>query len=647
MGAFTNSFTRGLVQVGSLLNQIPLKSDALFWLDGIIIDVEGTKYFKDKTANARNFLITDYDFDSTWVAGMPYKSAATISAPAADATLIAADINNYLYDSGGTPNQIPVVSLFQDIDYEHKLFCRHFAQVVDANGVETNEPRVLDIVLYNTVKEAGELTLCQNYYSVPTEDLTAVWLAVDGNDSTGDGSKANPYLTINKIKSTTATTVYLRSGDYVISRATIFTGNALNLFGTGLSKVSNNTSSYSIFNRDIYYKHIDYTANNYANPIITTAKLEFEKSKLTKTDGAQFIASNAGATTIGFYKCVVNSKFYNGLISTQSGAFTKLVLDTCFGNICASLYSPNYIEEVDIKNNVFNTGTLNLTATTKARIIGNSITAPDSNHTFKLIGANDQNNSDTQIKFNKFYANNSEGYLVYVGALYESGYNAFNGIEFIGNYIYNDYLGTISNTSHDLFIGGGIDNKVKYNRIESGNGYNIVIKAGGYTYTTTDAHISYNVLITRSGGALRHSISNRGTDGLIIGNNTIIGFTGTSIFKTDADISGTLDNSSLLLNNLISLSGNTTYAQGANTTSRNNSVNKGGNTCVLGANDFESSVVIDVNGVPASKIENAEVITDDALTNNVGLASNYVIPTAITYQNQDSVTWQNGAVILP
>jgi hypothetical protein len=45
-----------------------------------------------------------------------------------DAVLIAADINNFLYDAGGTPNAIPVVSLFQDIDYEHKIFCKHEAQ---------------------------------------------------------------------------------------------------------------------------------------------------------------------------------------------------------------------------------------------------------------------------------------------------------------------------------------------------------------------------------------------------------------------------------------------------------------------------------------------------------------------------------------
>lgn len=222
---------------GALLNQIPLKSDALFWLDGVIIEDGGQKYFRDKTGNGRKFLITGYDFDTTWVAGMPYKSAATISAPAADATLIAADINNYLYDSGGNPTQIPVVSLFQDIDYEHKLFCRHIAQVIDGNGVETSEPRVVDIALYNTVKSGVDLILCQNYFSVPSENGSAIWVDFDnGNDTTGNGTKAAPYATIGKVNGLTLANdavVYLKSGTTSISAYLRFT-KRLDFRGIGL-----------------------------------------------------------------------------------------------------------------------------------------------------------------------------------------------------------------------------------------------------------------------------------------------------------------------------------------------------------------------------------------------------------------------------
>jgi hypothetical protein len=105
-------------------NLIPVPLDALFWLNGKIFQTGGNYYFFDRTGNGRHFLITNYDFDAVWTNGLPYKSIATISAPVGDAVLIAADINNTLYDVGGNPNQIPCVSLFQDIGYDHKLFCQ-------------------------------------------------------------------------------------------------------------------------------------------------------------------------------------------------------------------------------------------------------------------------------------------------------------------------------------------------------------------------------------------------------------------------------------------------------------------------------------------------------------------------------------------
>jgi hypothetical protein len=169
---------------------------SLFFLDGTIITVGSDKYFKDKSINARDFLITRYDFDSTWTKGFPYKSAATISAPAEDATLIAADINNFLYDSGGTPNQISVVSLFQDIDYEHKIFCKHEAQELDGNGVETYEPRVIEIYMAQAVESGTVLTKAQPYFGVPAESAVALWINSNDAGSTEYGSKEEPFKTI-------------------------------------------------------------------------------------------------------------------------------------------------------------------------------------------------------------------------------------------------------------------------------------------------------------------------------------------------------------------------------------------------------------------------------------------------------------------
>lgn len=231
----------GLHNSGSRNGTIPNKSDALFWLDGTILDVTGTKYFVDKISG-KNFLITGYDFDTTWTKGFPYKSAATISAPAGDATLIAADINSYLY-TAGTPNQIPVISLFQDVDYEHKLFCRHSDQRVDGNGVETYEPRVLDVVLYDNVKATADLTKCQSYFRVPVEATTNVmWMdPVNGLD-TNTGTKALPFKTFGypNFYATNGFTVYIKSGlstvdaSTVINRSITYKGIGFNKFiGTG------------------------------------------------------------------------------------------------------------------------------------------------------------------------------------------------------------------------------------------------------------------------------------------------------------------------------------------------------------------------------------------------------------------------------
>ena len=176
---------------------------SLFFLDGTITDVAGTKYFVDKSANGRNFLITGYDFDAAWTTGFPYKSAATISAPAADAALIAADINNFLYDAGGTPNQIPVISLFQDIDYEHKIFCKHVAQAVDGNGVEVTEPYVSHVFMATDVLAGADLTKAYTDFGVTAEVAGALWVG------TGETYATN-QLAINAAAA--GNTIYSKTG---------------------------------------------------------------------------------------------------------------------------------------------------------------------------------------------------------------------------------------------------------------------------------------------------------------------------------------------------------------------------------------------------------------------------------------------------
>lgn len=222
---------------------------SLFFLDGTIITVGENKYFEDKSAADRHFLITGYDFASDWTTGFPYKSAATISAPAADAALIAADINNFLYDAGGTPNQIPVVSLFQDIDYEHKIFCKHVAQTVDAEGVELTEPYVSHMFMATDALSGADLTKAYTDFSVPTEEAAYNWVTKAGQDAAARGTKAAPWLTTQygENNASAEANVYVKTGEYAeydTSFNYVMYNKKINFHAIGRMKLDNSHESY-------------------------------------------------------------------------------------------------------------------------------------------------------------------------------------------------------------------------------------------------------------------------------------------------------------------------------------------------------------------------------------------------------------------
>lgn len=192
----------GLKKHNNVGRVIPTKSDAIVWLDGTI----SGNNFVDKISG-RLFPIANKDFPAGWVKGFPYKSAATFSAPAGDAELIAKDVNGFFY-TAGVPNQIPVISLYQDVDYAHRLFARSIAQTVDVNGVELTESYVTDITLYLTAKSGNDLILCQSYFSVTAEDAMYWWVDwINGSDAAGVGlgTKIAPYKTINRLSNLKST----------------------------------------------------------------------------------------------------------------------------------------------------------------------------------------------------------------------------------------------------------------------------------------------------------------------------------------------------------------------------------------------------------------------------------------------------------
>lgn len=296
-------------------------SRSLFFLDGTIKTVGSDKYFTDKSTNGRDFLITGYDFDSAWTTGFPYKSAATISAPAGDAALIAADINNFLYDAGGTPNAIPVVSLFQDIDYEHKIFCKHAAQVLDGNGVETYEPRVSHIFMAQSVLSGDDLTKAQTDFEVPDKLITGI-------REVGSGKS---YATIGAALTASSAneTIYIYSGQYnefinppAGIRALIALGHVV-LTNASYGVLMNTIDSQPTF------KGIDLTANISAPQVVfnkNTSISLFEKLRLKDgTGGVGYFAGTLDDITIK--DCVINK---------SNSVPADIVYSNCYFNVEAT-----------------------------------------------------------------------------------------------------------------------------------------------------------------------------------------------------------------------------------------------------------------------------------------------------------------------
>jgi len=203
-------------------NPFPLPQLQVFASDLKVIQVGADYYFKALVGS--DLLITGYDFPTGWTKGFPYKSAATI------------DI------FGQTA--VPVVSLFQNFDYADTYFCKHAAQVVDGNGVETYEARVSGIVAYSAALTGADLTAANTYFGTPTESGTALWVSPTGLDSQA-GSKALPWLTLDKAFDTenTAKIIYCKSSNQVGDTVLGYLYNAKNneLVCIGKVKTTGNT----------------------------------------------------------------------------------------------------------------------------------------------------------------------------------------------------------------------------------------------------------------------------------------------------------------------------------------------------------------------------------------------------------------------
>lgn len=527
---------------------------SLFYLDGTIIDEGGAKYFKDISGSGRNFLITNYDFDSTWTKGFPYKSAATISAPVGDATLIAEDVNNFLYDIGGTPNEISVVSLFQNIDYADKIFCTHIVRVIDGNGVEITEPHVLKVFMAADTLSTEDLISAYSYFGAESY-TTGICVSPNGNDITGEGTLTNPYLTLSKALTAVGTQVIMMTGNYNMGGAQ--TSLTKNIKGTGLVKITNFSNVYG-FNAN--YRTVKGLWFSHTGNVVFYVDKTATISNCRCENIVQRFVQIQGGTTVTIQDCIININgttsrtilcrntnptiIGNLFVEIKNGNSIDLAIATSVavvkynkfkGTVTSSIYPSSDFISVDIFNNKF----YNNAYVNSAPKNGNStlqynyVISTGANYLFRSTGGTGtvliENNivntgnayaiysfeQNITVRNNIVNVNGVGAAFLYVTSTTNAiaidisnnrAYNAENGNMLIigteGSAMLNKISGTIKNNRligsgagnaiHGIFIWGHSDLTIKNNFV-SDCALAFVIKGNSYDYTNTK--ILYNLFI--------------------------------------------------------------------------------------------------------------------------------------------------------
>jgi hypothetical protein len=180
-----------------------------------------------------NMVITGKDFNSDY--GLPYKSAATISQLASSYGVVP-NPDSIWFDGNHVPRQIPICLFFQDMDYFHQIFTKHQAQRLDANGVETYEPRVTHIVTYSDVQTGANLINENLWFLVPSK-LTSNFV---------DCGVGKTYTTLETAIAACPTngTVYVHSGNYIPSGNVLQISKGVTLKGIGNCTMTTTTGNY-------------------------------------------------------------------------------------------------------------------------------------------------------------------------------------------------------------------------------------------------------------------------------------------------------------------------------------------------------------------------------------------------------------------
>jgi len=469
------------------------------YIDGTISGNE----FVDKSGNGYNLDIINNDLDSTLV-GFPYKSTALVAQKVANFGLIP-DNNNFWFDSGGTPNQIPVHCLYENVDYNNQTFCKHEAQVLDSNGFETTSGKVINICTYSAALTGANLTAANTYFGVTAKPVSNV-------REVGVGKT---YATIQAAHTamTAGDTILVYSGAY--NETTILTiSKSATIIGVGFVKIKA-TGGF----QDVYFQTA--SASNSIKGVMFNGGTV--TSRLVQADGCSLTIDRCyfDYSKVGVYQA---TNATNKTFTVRNCAFKMTSVATAqIGVLVAGTGFTT-----TIKDNKFNSVSTSLLTTSNAFIQLQSQVAPVVNNNLfvdvtttqfrhiNLVSASGFTTGAAQITRNvSFTECTSE-------ATYSLGYENLHPNNFNGAIIkYNKIVGSLLNRSgtvsscHAMLLNCGVNMEIAFNNVSYSN-IGIVVKAGAQAPYVSGGVWSNQVYNCQNGIWLR------GISGANVFNNTVV-----------------------------------------------------------------------------------------------------------------------------
>ena len=504
------------------------------FIDGTISGNE----FVDKSGNGYNLDIINNDLDSTLL-GFPYKSTAFVAQKSANYGLIP-DNNNFWFDSGGTPNQIPVHCLFQNIDYNNQTFCLHEAQALDSNGFEVISGKVLYICTYSAALTGAKLTAANTYFGTPTKQVSNI-------REVGTGKT---YSTIQAAVTamTAGDTIYVYSGAYN-ETTTLTINKSATIIGLGFVKIKASGGF-----QDVYFQTASST-NSIKGVMFNGGTVT---SRLVQADGCSLVIDRCyfDYSKVGVYQAtnstgktftVKNCAFKMTSVATaQIGVlvagtgFTTLIRDNKFNSVSTSLLTTSNAF-IQLQSQVAPIVTNNLCV---------DVTPTQFTH-INMVSASGFTTGAVQITKNVCITEAVANYTISLGA--ENLHpNNFNGAIIKYNKIVGSLLNRPATVSscHAMLLNCGVNMEIAFNNVSYSN-IGIVVKAGAEAPYVSGGVWSNQVYNCQNGIWLR------GISGANVFNNTVVydAATPTHVVGIKADengaAAGTQNSSNIIAKNNI------------------------------------------------------------------------------------------------